>query len=100
MLPLGDLGGEKQPKPLDIKKNMLYNTIGSLTYQGCLWIATVLVVILSNGYSDSDILSFAMTIGNMFSAIGTYSMMTYQVSDVKGKYSQRTMSLSGSSLCS
>lgn len=79
-----------QPEPLDIKKNMLYNTIGSLTYQGCLWITTVLVVILSNGYSDSGILSFAMSIGNMFSAIGTYSMRTYQVSDVKNKYSQST----------
>lgn len=48
---------ENQPEPLDIKKNMLYNTIGSLTYQGCLWITTVLVVILSDGYSDSGILS-------------------------------------------
>lgn len=80
---------DNQPKPLDIKKNMLYNTIGSLTYQGCLWITTVLVVILSNGYSDSGILSFAMTIGNMFTAVGTYNMRTYQVSDIKGKYSQR-----------
>lgn len=80
---------ENQPEPLDIKKNMLYNTIGSLTYQGCLWITTVLVVILSDGYSDSGILSFAMTIGNMFTAVGTYSMRTYQVSDIKGKYSQR-----------
>jgi O-antigen/teichoic acid export membrane protein len=80
---------ENQPKPLDIKRNMLYNTIGSLTYQGCLWITTVLVVILSDGYNDSGILSFAMSVGNMFSAIGTYSMRTYQVSDVKGKYSQR-----------
>lgn len=68
---------------------MLYNTIGSLTYQGCLWITTVLVVILSSGYSDSGILSFAMTIGNMFTAVGTYNMRTYQVSDIKGKYSQR-----------
>ena len=80
---------ENQPKPLGIKKNMFYNTIGSLTYQGCLWITTVLVVILSNGYSDSGILSFAMTIGNMFTAVGTYNMRTYQVSDIKGKYSQR-----------
>lgn len=80
---------DSQPKPLDIKKNMLYNTIGSLTYQGCLWITTVLVVILSSGYSDSGILSFAMTIGNMFTAVGTYNMRTYQVSDIKGKYSQR-----------
>lgn len=30
-----------------------------------------------------------MTIGNMFTAVGTYSMRTYQVSDIKGKYSQR-----------
>jgi len=47
------------------------------------------VVILSSGYSDSGILSFAMTIGNMFTAVGTYNMRTYQVSDIKGKYSQR-----------
>lgn len=80
---------ESQPKPLDIKRNMLYNTIGSLTYQGCLWITTVLVVILSNGYSDSGVLSFAMSIGNMFTAIGTYSMRTYQVSDIRGEYSQQ-----------
>ncbi len=80
---------ESQAKPLDIKKNMLYNTIGSLIYQGCLWITTVLVVVLANGYSDSGVLSFAMTIGNMFNAVGTYNMRTYQVSDIKGQYSQR-----------
>jgi O-antigen/teichoic acid export membrane protein len=80
---------ESQPKPLNIKKNMLYNTAGSLIYQGCLWITTVLVVILANSYSDSGILSFAMTIGNMFSAVSTYNMRTYQVSDIKNKYSQR-----------
>ena len=67
---------------------MLFNTIGSLTYQGCLWFTTVLVVILSDGYSDSGILSFAMTIGNMFTSIGTYNMRTYQISDTKNEYSQ------------
>ncbi|MGI6217152.1 MAG: lipopolysaccharide biosynthesis protein [Coriobacteriales bacterium] len=81
---------ESRPEPLDIKRNMLFNTIGSLTYQGCLWVTTVLVVILSDGYTDSGILSFAMTVGNMFTAIGTYSMRTYQVSDVRNKYSQAT----------
>lgn len=89
-----------QAEAASIRRNMLFNTIGSLTYHGCLWITTVIVVILSDSYSASGILSFDMTIGNMFSAIGTYSMRTYQISDVKGKYSQRTMSLSGSSLCS
>jgi hypothetical protein len=69
---------------------MLFNTVGSLMYQGCLWIITVLVVVLSDGYTDSGILSFAMTVGNMFTALGTYNMRTFQVSDVKNEYSQGT----------
>lgn len=68
---------------------MLFNTVGSLTYQGCLWLITVLVVTLSNGYGDSGALAYAMTVGNMFTAIGTYSMRTYQVSDSEGEYSQQ-----------
>jgi len=67
---------------------MLFNTVGSLTYQGYLWLTTVLVVILSNGYTGSGVLALAMTIGNMFNPIATYSMRTFQVSDVKGTYSQ------------
>lgn len=73
-----------------LRKNMLFNTVGSLMYQGCLWIITVLVVVLSDGYTDSGILSFAMTVGNMFTALGTYNMRTFQVSDVKNEYSQGT----------
>lgn len=76
------------PKPLSVKRNILFNTVGSLTYQGCLWLTTVLVVILSNGYTGSGVLALAMTIGNMFNPIATYSMRTFQVSDVKGTYSQ------------
>lgn len=77
-----------QAEAASIRRNMLFNTIGSLTYQGCLWITTVLVVILSDGYSASGILSFAMTVGNMFTAVGTYNMRTYQISDTKNEYSQ------------
>lgn len=57
-------------------------------YQGCLWVITVIVVVLSDGYTNSGILSFAMTIGNMFTALGTYNMRTFQVSDVQNEYSQ------------
>lgn len=79
---------DRQAEAASIRRNMLFNTIGSLTYQGCLWITTVLVVILSDGYSASGILSFAMTVGNMFTAVGTYNMRTYQISDTKNEYSQ------------
>lgn len=77
------------PKPQSVQKNMLFNTVGSLMYQGCLWLITVLVVVLAKGYNDSGVLSFAMTIGNMFTAVGTFNIRTYQVSDVRNKYSQQ-----------
>ena len=67
-------------------RNMLYNTIGSLTYQCCLWLLTVLVVVLSNGFESSGVLAFAMATGNMFFAIGTYNMRAFQVSDVNVQY--------------
>lgn len=76
------------PEPLSIKQNTLFNTVGSIAYQGCLWLTTVLVVVLSDGYYDSGILAFAMAIANMFNPIATYSMRIYQVSDVDNKYSQ------------
>lgn len=74
--------------PVSIQKNILYNTIGSLTYQGCLWLVTVLVVVLSRGYGSSGMLSYAMSVGNMFVPIATFSLRSYQVSDVQGRFSQ------------
>ena len=82
--------GDSQPRPLSVRRNMLFNTIGSLAYQGCLWLTTVLVVTLSHGYGDSGILALAMAVGNMFNPIATYSMRTYQVSDMEGEYTQAT----------
>ncbi|MCH4180588.1 MAG: oligosaccharide flippase family protein [Atopobiaceae bacterium] len=71
-----------------MRRNLLFNTVGSLTYQGCLWLTTVLVVVLSSGYNDSGLLAFAMTVGNMFNPIATYSMRPYQVSDASGEHTQ------------
>jgi O-antigen/teichoic acid export membrane protein len=86
---LGLLLDSSNGRPLTLKKNMLFNTVGSLFYQGCLWLTTVLVVLLSEDYGVSGVLSFAMTIGNMYFAIATYNMRTYQVSDISNKYSQQ-----------
>lgn len=75
-------------QPLSVRANMLYNAIGSLSYQLCLWLTTMLVVLLSDDYGNAGMLAFAMTIGNMMSGIGTYDMRTYQVSDVRHEYTQ------------
>ena len=67
---------------LSIKLNMLWNSAGSLTYLGCQWLITVLVVRLSDGYDAAGVLSLAMSVYNMFSSLAIYRMYTYQVSDV------------------
>lgn len=67
---------------LPIRLNMLWNSAGSLTYLGCQWVITVLVVRLSDGYDAAGTLSLAMSVYNMFSSIAIYRMYTYQVSDV------------------
>lgn len=77
-----------KPDARSLAKNMLFNTVGCLTYQGCMWLITILAVVLSNNYENSGTLAFAMATGNMFFAIGTYNMRTFQVSDVDNDYSQ------------
>ena len=74
--------------PASLGKNAFWNSIGSLTYQGCLWLTTVLVVLLSHGYADSGVLALAMTVGNVYDPIATYSMRVYQASDTDNAHPQ------------
>lgn len=70
-----------------LKRNVLWNTIGCVFYQGCQWLVTVLVVRLSSDFDNSGILSLAMSLGNIYFAVATYNIRPYQVSDIRGAYS-------------
>lgn len=70
-------------KPLSIKANMIWNSIGSLFYLGCQWLMTVLIVRLSSGYDDAGLLSLAMSVVGVFGTFANYKMGTYQISDIK-----------------
>lgn len=72
-----------QTKKLSIKQNMLWNSIGSMTYLGCQWLITIVVVRLSSGFESAGVLSLAMSVYNIFAPLAIYRMYTYQVSDVK-----------------
>ena len=74
-------------KELSLKQNLIWNTAGCLTYQGCQWLTTILVVTLSASYENSGILAFAMATGNVYFGLATYNMRTFQVSDVRGEFS-------------
>ncbi len=84
----GNGARDAQTRRLSLRANTLWNSVGSVFYQGCQWLLTVLVVKVSAGYADAGTLAYAMTIGNIFSPIAVYGMRVFQVSDVKNRYSQ------------
>ncbi len=74
---------------LSVKRNMLWNSVGSLISLVCQWLTTVMVVRLSTGFDAAGTLSLAMAIANVFQPIALFSMRSYQVSDVKRDTSAR-----------
>lgn len=70
---------------VSIKKNIVWNSIGTFVMFFCQWLMMVLVVRLS-GYADSGILSLSVSCGNIFLIIAAFGVKTYQVSDIKDKY--------------
>lgn len=76
-------------KELTLKQNLLWNTAGCLIYQGCQWLTTILVVLLSSSYENSGILAFAMATGNVYTGLATYNVRTFQVSDINNQFSSK-----------
>ena len=77
--------GSSAGKPLSIRRNMLWNSAGSLTNLGCQWLITILIVRLSDGYDAAGVYSLAMSVYGIFSQLAQYRTYTYQVSDVSGE---------------
>ena len=76
------------PAPLSTAQNTLWNAAGCVFYLGCQWLTTVLVVRISQDYSASGNLAFAMAVGIIFASIALYKIRTFQVSDLHGEYSE------------
>ena len=70
-----------------MKKNIAWNTFGSIWYSACQWLITIIVYHIAS-YEAAGYLSLAMTTSSSFSAISLFSMRNFQVSDVKGEYSR------------
>lgn len=92
-------------KGLSLRRNVMYNSAGSLTYLACQWLINVLAVRLGS-YADGGMLSLAVTVTNVFYVLATFSLRVYQASDVTGRFgasryiSTRVMTgLGGMALC-
>ncbi len=73
-----------------LKRNLLFNTVGSMLYFVCQWLITGLLVKRLAGVYDAGLLATAMTVTNVFLTFASYGMRTYQVSDAQGKYGNST----------
>ncbi len=73
----------------NVQTNMLFNTVGSLIYYACQWLMSVLVVRIS-GYEDAGILAIAMSVTASPAIVGLFNIRSYQVSDVKGEFTNKT----------
>lgn len=76
---------EQAVTPEVIRKNMLWNIIGSVGFVGAQWMMTILIVHLA-GYSEAGYLSLGLSLTNIFTNIAYFCIRNFQVSDT-GKYS-------------
>lgn len=67
--------------PRSLTSNMMWNSLGSLTYLVCSWLTTVLVVILAPDYTASGSLAVAMAVGNILATIVLFKVRPVQVAD-------------------
>lgn len=77
---------EQAVTPETIRKNMLWNILGSVSFIGAQWLMTILIVHLA-GYSEAGYLSLGLSLTNIFTNIAYFCIRNFQVSDT-GKYSQ------------
>lgn len=69
-----------------LKKQMLWNAVGSVIYLGCQWLIVVLVTNMG-GFRDAGVLSVAMSVSATFQTVAMFGIRSFQVSDLNGEYS-------------
>ena len=72
-----------------LRRNLVFNTAGSLLFYVCQAAMNLLVTALA-GAAANGLLATAMTIANVGLSFASYGMRTFQVSDEAGKYTDRT----------
>lgn len=83
----GTEGGAQAPAPLSIRKNMLWNSFGSLANLACQYLIGIVIVRLSDGFGAAGVYSLALSVYYVFSPVAEYRMNTIQVSDVRDEHS-------------
>ena len=84
-----DMTQQNTPSADAIRKNMLWNVVGSVGFIGAQWVMTILIVHLA-GYTEAGYLSLGLSLTNVFTNIAYFCIRNFQVSDSRNKYSTDT----------
>lgn len=68
-------------KAMSLRRNMLWNSFGSLTRTICKWLFTLVVVRFSDGFDAAGILALAMSISNLVNPIAESRLRVYYVTE-------------------
>ena len=68
-----------------IRRNMLWNVIGSTGFIAAQWAMTILIVRLAD-YTQAGYLSLGLSLTNVFTNVAYFSIRNFQVSDQNEKY--------------
>ena len=72
---------------LSLKKNIAWNSVGSVTRLACNYLVTIAVVRLSHGFDAAGALSLAMSVSNLVYPFADFKLRTVQVTDVREEHS-------------
>ena len=80
-------------EPSRIRRNTLLYTGGSLIYFFAQWLMTVIIV-KTSGFMPAGLLSLAMNVTSAPAIAALFNVRNYQISDLKGEFSDRTYIMS------
>lgn len=76
-------------EPNRIRRNTLLYTAGSLLYFFAQWLMTVIIV-KTSGFMLAGLLSLAMNVTSAPAIAALFNVRNYQISDIKGQFSDKT----------
>ena len=68
-----------------LKKDIIWNIVGTCTYLFCQWLMTIIVVRIGD-FEMAGEFSLAISVTNIFYIIALYGVRTFQISDYESKY--------------
>lgn len=69
--------------------SVIWNTLGNVIYLAAQYVLQIVVTRMSGNYA-AGLLSTAMTVTNITLSVANYGMRSFQISDLEGKYTDRT----------